>query len=205
MFRPALGLDGVKRQAAIRLIARREARRHFEAPAQDNPCQRRPFTAGVAKTIFLLGGDMRRYANYLCGMALLIPLLANLTPTAPNFTGVVSDQAGRLSEVTIVVQHWELDPTSKRERPVQNPTITTDGNGRFAAYLPPGLYDVMFSHVVMEPTATKVKIEPIGSTTLDCQLQLSSLAPTAGPLKIGSTMAPSSPPPRATSSCLERP
>src|SRR2546422_2793441 len=63
-------------------------------------------------------------------------------------------------------------------RLVTMPLIYTDGEGRFSAYLPPGLYDVLVSHAVMEPVAKKIKIEPGKLATFECQVQLSILAET---------------------------
>jgi hypothetical protein len=122
-----------------------------------------------------------------------------------NFRGVVRDAAGGgLPGASVLVQRWEWDRSTKRPRLVSTPPVQTDDEGGFSVYLPPGLYDVFVSYIAMEPVAVKVEIKPVTPTNLDCRLELSPLAPTAGPLEVAPEQPRSSvlePPP---SSCVAR-
>ena len=105
---------------------------------------------------------------------------ASAAPMTANLRGVVRDAAGGgLPGAAVLVQRWEWEGSVKpTPRLVTMPLIYTDGEGRFSAYLPPGLYDVLVSHAVMEPVAKKIKIEPGKLATFECQVQLSILAET---------------------------
>jgi len=138
------------------------------------------------------------------GVVLAVALPSGGVP-AENFRGLVRDAAGGgLPGASVLVQRWEWDHSTKRPRLVSTPPIQTDDEGRFSVYLPPGLYDVFVSYPVMEPVARKVEIKPVTPTNLDCRLELSPLAPTAGPLEVAPEQPRSSvlePPP---SSCVAR-
>lgn len=102
-----------------------------------------------------------------------------------NFQGIVHDPAGAmLPGAAIIVQRWEWDRTTSHARLISQPPIYTDNEGRFSVHLPPGLYDVFVSFIALEPVAKKFEIKAVTPTNLDCNLELSSVTPTAGGLQI---------------------
>jgi hypothetical protein len=129
---------------------------------------------------------MRNCLACLILVPLLLPLLAGPGPVPFNFAGIIRDPTGAgLSGASVVVERWEWDRSMRYPRAIAEPVVRTDEEGRFSAYLPPGLYDVFVSYPSMEPVAKKIEIKAVESTNLDCTLELSSLAPTAGGLEIG--------------------
>ncbi len=102
-----------------------------------------------------------------------------------NFRGVVRDPASSaFPETTIFVQRWDWDMESKQFRAFNPPPIHIDSNGKFATYLPPGVYDVFVSSYWGEPIALKVEVAPTTPTELECDFQLSPLIPSEHQLVI---------------------
>lgn len=142
----------------------------------------------------------------LLTVAILMPT-GNTAKPLENFRGVVRDPAGGwFVETSIAVQRWEWDESSKRFHAVNPPPIHLDSNGKFSAYLTPGLYDVFVSSYWGEPIALKVEIAPLTPTELECDFRLSPLVPTISQQVIdlgkpGPLVAPHEPRPSA---CIAR-
>jgi hypothetical protein len=111
----------------------------------------------------------------LC-IALLAVSSAIATDALGTFHGLARDGTGAvLPGATVLIQHWKLDSRGRQPRPVGEPLIYSDSNGRFFARLPPGLYDIFISYPTLSPIAKRIKVESGKETSIDCRLPFSAL------------------------------
>ncbi len=96
-------------------------------------------------------------------------LLSLSSPAADlgNLKGTVTDSTGAvIDHVLIRVEHWGIDPSTRKIIVDDEKTIYTDGKGQYSLELRAGVYDIFFSCAPFSPVAKKMEIKSGKVTSL---------------------------------------
>jgi hypothetical protein len=90
--------------------------------------------------------------------------------------GQVRDATGAiLPGAAILIQHWHWGGLNGKSTAMDEPLLYADSAGRFAAQLPPGLYDVLISYPSLAPFVKRIAVKSGERTVLDCELAANPL------------------------------
>ena len=91
---------------------------------------------------------------------------------------IVDSEGAAIAEARVLV-HWDSAGStvglSDNIGIQQDLVVTTDANGRYAANVPAGFYDVFVSAMAFTPTAAKVRVKQARRTTYNSALKVDPL------------------------------
>jgi hypothetical protein len=109
---------------------------------------------------------------------LLVSLCALASPAA-ELKGVVSDSQGVIIRSARIVVHWDPSGSTVGLKSnvgiEQDLRLETNKEGRFAAELPPGFYDIFVTANAFSPECRKIRIKPEEAASFNPRLKADPL------------------------------